>query len=546
MTSKFIDKWNFISSIQKQKRNLLALLFFLVLTLVAAWPVLTNLDAVIIGRDVDIHINLWVDWWTQKALSDSEISLWHTDYMFHPYGAKLIFHSFSHFNTGLSLLLKPLLGTLPAYNMAILLNYVMAGLAMFQLAYYLTKSTIASLLAGVVFAFNSHNQYQSAHPDLVSVWCLPWLTLSFFHAVEKNSIKWAVVTAVIVALGTFASILFLSFMGLWMVLLIAYMFLSSEFPRPPWRILFIVAGLSALFVLPMIYPQLQDIFLNRNTTFSQDPRISIITDAISIFVPHWQVWVTRSMYVGIVVFALVIFAVRYKGRQSRLWLLLAITAYLFAIGPYPLVAGQRLDIVLPWTFLITPIIRNPYRMMILFSMGIALLVAYGWTALEAVIESRRVRQIAAVITLFFVYLDYTAVPFPNTPATISPFYTDFLQAMPDDMALATVPYGRQGDKSYLYYQTIHGHPITGGHISRADEPTKLIENNDILRAGMVSMEPVPLPDDWETPLQELADAGIGYLVLDKILLAEIEAWQVQIPLDPVYEDNFVAVYDVKE
>lgn len=543
---KITDKRMQIIILQEQKRNLLALLFFVLLTTIAAWPVLTNLDSVIIGHDNDVYINPWADWWTQKALTDPTISIWYTDFIFYPYGANLVYHSFSHFNTGFSLLLRPLLGTLPAYNIAILLNYVLAGLAMFQMAYYLTKSTAASLLAGIVFAFNSHNLYQSAHPVLVSVWCLPWLTLSFFHAVEKNSLKWAVLTAVIVALGALASTLFLSLMGLWMILLVGYMFLSSQFPRPSWRVLAVVAGLSTLFVLPLIFPLLQDALLSQNTTFSQNARESIVTDPFAMLVPHWLFWEERSMYIGFLVLTLVYFALRHRARQSLLWLLLAILAFLFAIGPYPVVAGLRLDIVLPWSFLITPTIRNPYRMMILFSMGIALLVAYGWTVLEGVIQSRRNQQIAAVIAMFVVFLDYTAVRFPTTPATVSPFYTDFLDVVPDDVVLATVPYGRQEDKRYLFYQTFHGHPITGGVISRADEPTELIESNAVLRAGMARSDAAPLPDNWEKSFSDLAEAGIGYLVLDKNLLEDVATWQAQIPFDPVYEDDLVTVYAVEE
>ena len=224
------------SWLAKYKQDYLALLFFLILTIVAAWVVVSNLNSVIIGRDNDVFINPWADWWTQHVLSNPDVSLWETDYLFYPQGANLTFHSFSHLNTFVSLLLRPIVGILPAYNITILINYVLSGFAMFQLARYLTKSAVAGILAGIVFAFNSHSLYQSAHPVLVSIWCFPWLTLSLIHTIEKDSIKWALVAALFVGLGSFSSTLLLILMGVWILVFVGYIFITGDWPRPSLRV----------------------------------------------------------------------------------------------------------------------------------------------------------------------------------------------------------------------------------------------------------------------------------------------------------------------
>ena len=123
-----------------QKRHqFFAFLLFIVLTIIAGWTVLTQLDSIIIGDDIDVFINPWADWWALMAWTNSDISLWATEYLYYPTGAPLIYHSFSHLNTLISLALRPFLGTLPAYNITILLNYVLIGFSMYQLTYYLTK-----------------------------------------------------------------------------------------------------------------------------------------------------------------------------------------------------------------------------------------------------------------------------------------------------------------------------------------------------------------------------------------------------------------------
>ena len=535
--NRFLDKPHAI--------DIAAGLLFLLLTIIASWPILTNLNTVIIGYDPDVHINPWADWWTLKALQDPEISLWQTNYLFYPHGANLSYHSFSHLNTLVSLALRPIAGVLGGYNLAILLNYVLSGLAMFQLARYVTKSTVAGLLAGMVFAFNSHNQYQSCHPVLISIWCFAWITLYFMRAVRENRVKWAVVAAVFVFLGTFSSTVLLIMIGMWMAILVIYMFFSADWPRPPWRIVLTFGLLSLLFVSPLLYPLLRDALFNSNDSFLTNPYVSIRMDMFSIFVPHWYLWLIRGLYFGIMPLYLVFLAYGYRRREARLWFLLLIGAYLFSIGPRPYFAGNELNITLPWTLPVAPVLRNMYRMNILMSLGLAMLVAHGWIALTSQLKRVEARYIAAVIALLMVYLDYTAAPFPHTQAEVSSFYTEYLDNVPNNVVLSILPTGRQEDKRYLFYQTLHEHPMTGGVISRSSPETfSFIYGNPLLRAGAVDLKSVPIPRNIPSHLQTLAAANVGYLIFDKTLMetAELEEWQDSIPSSPIFEDELVLVY----
>ncbi|HIP72594.1 MAG TPA: hypothetical protein EYH05_14510, partial [Anaerolineae bacterium] len=367
----------------KHRVNILAFLFYLILTIIAAWPVISNLNGVIIGQDNDVYNNIWVDWWTLKALTDPQLSLWQTNYILYPQGANLIYHSFSHLTTLVSLSLRPFLGSLPAYNITMLINIVLAGFSMFQLARYITKSTTAGLLAGIVFAFNSHNIYQTAHPVLAAVWCFPWITLYFIKAIRENSIKYALVASIFVFLGAATSTIFIILIGMWLLFLVAYMFLASEFPRPQWRILLVFGIASFALTLPLVFPLLRNAVTNQDGSFIIGPQNSIVTDIASPFVPHWYFWLTRGVYVGIVSAFLLLLAFGHQRRQARLWFWVLILSFLLAIGPVPKIFNTELGVILPWSLPFAPILRNMYRMMILFSMGLSLLAAYGWLALES-------------------------------------------------------------------------------------------------------------------------------------------------------------------
>ena len=537
---------NFSPDIFRRHESAWVLLLFVLLTLIAGWNIVTNIDTVIIGQDNDVFINPWADWWTYQAITDPDISLWRSDDMYYPIGADLIYHSFSHLNTAVSLGLRPFVGALPAYNITILLNYVLAGLSMYQLGRYMTGSSIAGILAGIVFAFNSHNLYQSAHPVLVSVWCFPWMTLYFIRAVREDSLKMAAKAAIFVFLGAATSTILIILMIFWMGLLVIFMFFSAQFSRPPWRILLTFGVASGILILPTVYPLLANAIAGGNSNFIINPEESIKTDIISPIVPHWYVWLRRGMYVGIMPFFLAMLAFGRKRKQAALWLLLTIVAYLFAIGPEPEFAQVGLGFMLPWTLPIAPVLRNMYRMMILMSFGLAMLTAYGWLGFWESLQNRATRQqmLAAMLVGLAIFAEFTAVPFPFTPATISSFYTEYLNDVPQDVVLAIMPTGRQEDKRYMYYQTFHKHPMTGGVVSRAGEETfAFINGNPLLRFGAEDLDPVPFPDNPEVSLQHLAESGIGFLIIDKTLIDDAEAWRNGLsPQIPIYEDELVFVY----
>ncbi len=532
----------------------LVLLLFVLLTTIAAWNILTDLNGVIIGRDNDVYINPWADWWTLKAITDPDISLWRSDLMYYPIGADLVYHSFSHLNTAVSLALRPLLGILPAYNITILINYVLAGLSMFHLGRYMTGSSVAGILAGIVFAFNSHNLYQSCHPVLVSIWCFPWMTLYFIRAVRENSVKLALVAAVFVFLGAATSTVLVVLLIFWTGLLLLCLFFSTQFPRPSWQVVLTFGLASALFVLPTVLPLLADAIAGSNSSFIIDPEESIRTDMGAFMVPHWYFWLIRGMYIGIAPFFLMMLAFGRKRRPAAIWFLVTLVAYLFAIGPTPIIFNTPLPIVLPWTLPIAPVLRNMYRMMILMSLGVAMVAAYGWLGmLESIGNDRKKILIAAALTGGLIFFEYTAVPFPSTPATVSAFYTDYLDEVPQDVVIAIIPTGRQQDKRYMYYQTIHEHPMTGGVISRAGEDVfQFITNNSLLRAGAVDLREKVAPTDREAALAQLAEANVGFFIIDKALLNEsylmgesllnLNDWRQFMVVEPIYEDDYLVVY----
>ncbi|WP_420631475.1 hypothetical protein [Candidatus Leptofilum sp.] len=546
----------------RRHESLWVLLLFMLLTTIAAWNIVTDLNGVIVGDDNDAYISVWANWWTARALADPGTSLWQTDMIFAPLGADLTFHSFSHLNTLVTLGLRPFLGELPAHNLTVLLNYVLAGLSMYQLAKYQTKSTTAGILAGIVFAFNSQNLYQSTHPNFVSVWCFPWITLFFIRAVQEDSVKFAIWAALFVFLGAATSTVLIILMVFWLGILTVYFWVAKAYPRPSLRILFSFVGLSGLLILPLVWPQIQSAFSTTNgNTYLLDPNQSIGTDIISIFLPTWwlersadsgflpsyvvETWVKRGMYLGIAPFYLAMIALNKQRQQSRLWFVFLLVIFLFAIGPVPAFVGFSLKITLPWTLPVAAVLRQMYRMMILFTMGWAIIVAYGWVGFRQLLnKSRTVTMLAFFLIGLAIFVDYTTISFPHRSSHTSAFYTDHLKDVPDDIALAILPIGRQENKRYMFYQTYHQHPMINGMVARgSDAKQQFIEENPLLRAGTAGLDPVELPNNPEAAIQQLTANQIGFLIIDKTLIEDEDLWRDYLQLPLIYEDSFLLAYN---
>lgn len=544
-------RWRSLWSSQSGDRRwfeaLAPLALFVLLTVVFAWPILTQLDTVIVGDDQDVFINPWADWWTFKALTEPEISLWATDYLFFPRGISLHFHSFSPLTSLISLSLRPFLGALAAYNVTILLHLILAGLAMYNFGRYLTGSAIAGLLAGIVFAFNSHNILQTAHPVMVSVWPLPWSALFLLQAIDHGDNRRALLAAGVVFLAALCSTLMLILTTLWLLFILGFALATGRLKRDVLPTLAVFGSACAGLLLVPLFPLLHEALLGANTAFIVDGGASTPTDVMAPIRSYWRGLFARSLHFGIVPL-LLIAASFARLRQTWPWLIFIVVVYFFAIGPHPLVAREETGLTLPWSYAVRPLLRHTHRLNVLMSAALAGLVAYGWTALAIRIHVKRGgRWLLALLLAGLIFAEYSYPNFPYRTPPVSSFHTDYLDGAPDDVALAILPTGRQEDKLYMYFQTLHGHKLANGVVSRHDpEAFRFIRNNALLRAGSVNLPPVNLPDDPLPALQELAGAGIGYLVLYKPYFERkklnLGSWRELMPHAPIYEDDLVVVF----
>src|SRR5512145_3189726 len=142
------------------RRHALILAFYTVLALILTWPLIGQLGTHYAGNNEDLWVFQWDNWWTRYALQHG-LDILFTPLQFYPVGVSLAAHSLSFYNSFLWIPLAALAGDIAAYNITILLTFILSGYTMFLLAEYLVnqgsgspitnrQSLISSLIAGLV------------------------------------------------------------------------------------------------------------------------------------------------------------------------------------------------------------------------------------------------------------------------------------------------------------------------------------------------------------------------------------------------------------
>ena len=126
-----------------QKYGIVALLY-LVAGCWLIWPVLENLDGMVVGgQHTDIWSHLWGYWRTERDVLSKGIIPYEEPFLNYPYGGRL--YHVDLLNSFYMLPLTGLFGRIAGYNILVLLHIITAGVATFALLYHYTKNNWLSI-----------------------------------------------------------------------------------------------------------------------------------------------------------------------------------------------------------------------------------------------------------------------------------------------------------------------------------------------------------------------------------------------------------------
>lgn len=509
------------------RTHAIILMLFAVLAVWLTLPQATLLGKAIAGgliAKADAWQNIWHFWWMKYAVLHNQNPLF-TDLLYFPQG--LAFGSQTSCKTDqlLSLPLLLLTDPLTTYGVFAILHVALGGFFTYLLAFYVTRSLPASLLAGVGIALCPPILSRFLDGQLVGT-SLDWIALyllALVHATRKPAWHNGIWLAITVALVTYTNWYHAAFIALLTIMWFLYhLFIHTEgvarfaptngqshtegvaysarmksvarfapTRQHVWHLIkpWVVAlPILLLLVAPLMMSFVQGFAHAESvSTHWQHQASKFSVDLVDIFLPNaYHVWWGKSVYAyqsalhpksanwvitpGYTLLILAMLGLWWRWKEARIWGLLACAFIIYSFGPELRIAGIETGIPMPFALLSQlPGFSLGHRLPTATNVALiplAVASAYGAKALFAKVTSH-----SHHLMLYGVLI--ALLVFENVPQSKQLFYDDmppFYHTLAHNQgAILHVPMqgaGVDGMSTSLRGQMIHEQPIVGGYIAR--------------------------------------------------------------------------------
>lgn len=181
------------------------LIFFLAATYIT-FPLLFKLGEITTGFGDELLI-AWIMNWVVHALTTNPIMVFDAN-IFYPYHNSLAY-SDTHF-------ISSIIGIIPwslfhepiaMFNFTIISSIILVGFSTYLLAYYLSKDFFASLLSGTLIIFSPAFLDKIVHIQILAIQWVPLAILCFFIYLEKNKLRYLILSCIFFLIQTYNSFL---------------------------------------------------------------------------------------------------------------------------------------------------------------------------------------------------------------------------------------------------------------------------------------------------------------------------------------------------
>jgi hypothetical protein len=507
----------------------LPLCIYSAMAIVLTWPLVTHLGVAFPSAPgesaQDLWEKLWNIWWVGEALARGA-NPFYTDALFYPQGASLLFHPLNLTSALMALPLRALFGPIAAYNLVVLLSFVLSGYVIFLLARAHSCGRAGSLIGGLAYCASTFFFFHTrlSHLELIPMQWLPLYALALDGLLKPTDDRRplttdrrisSVVKVLLAGLALLAVIFTSLYVALYAALLTAvwvgWWFAQRLAPSPPTplsphpagrkrvdgdallrltaMILLVLAVVGPTLLLPMAREMRQSSYMvaeidvsARRAAAPADVILPPETHPLRTILPL-PIGQTGGAFLGYLPLLLAIYGAIARPRAAARWIALGLLAWALALGP-----------ALPfyqWLYALPPlqVARYPDRFLVLTLLAVAVLAALGADALLSRLQiadrrsqmtrhatlplnqakrhiTHHISKVAAVLLLASIFLELYPGPTPLTTPFDNPFYHT-LARDPGRFSVLELPITRNNSAWLaMYAQTIHGHPILDGALAR--------------------------------------------------------------------------------
>ena len=452
---------------------------FGLLAIVHTWPLATEPGTLSRNDNGDAQLNEWIVAWVAHQLPRHPTELFQGN-IFYP--AKDVL-AFSEPLIVPAMLVAPAfwLGASPvlAMNLLMLIGFALTGLGAYALIYAWTRDRLAAIVAGSLFAFNTHTLTRLAHLQALHAYGMPLSLLLADRLIAQPTATTAMLLGACMAMMAYTSGYFVVFATI--MIAVVLIVRTSDWIRRSMRVaaMFALAAITAgVVALPLLIPY-------RRVAIEQHmvrplAEASLYSATFTGYLAasgrvHFHTWSAGffanpvdTFFPGGVAVLLSLMALWHGIRRGhdrmRVAMVFAIglTGFVLSLGPKtPLYA---------WLYAVFPPmqgLRAAARFGGVFLLAIALLAGLGLASFRRVRGNRRWVTAVAVAAVLLVNLEALRAPFEYRRWNGIPEIYGLLAKEPGDVVLAEMPFYPPHavfeNAEYVLNSTAHWRPLMNGY-----------------------------------------------------------------------------------
>ncbi len=562
---------------------LLATTGYLLLSLLLLVPVSCCVQTAIPGGRIaatDGWQNVWFLWWNGQALLDWQ-SPFFSPLLYHPDGARLALQPLGLSNALLTMPVNLLFGPIAAYNLAVLLAFVLSGLAGYLLARRVSGNQAAAFVGGLIFAFSPYHltRLWDGQLELMATHWPAFYAFFLLRAVEERRPRDVLLAGLFLALTGYSSWYYLLFAALYSLAFAALWIVPLPAPVPqsrlPLPMVLTGTALSAgLLLAPALVAAFGELYGPQAGVEARNPQALLTNSANlldfwlpSYLHPLWGDWIFDNVSaawhqlsgdwntaLGYLPLALAGLALWKRRDHAWRWGVLAALALLFALGPRLQIGPWFTNIPLPYALLSelpgAGFGRRPGLFVMMATLALTPLAALGLAWLLEHSRSDRRGPIYGGLLLLLVF-ELLPRPLPLNRPVVHPYYAGIPATPGAVMEMPPARYKRI--EPQLAQMFSHGRPIFGGYLARPQDYPISREHPALRRLWYVRPDedsPFFAADD---SLAALASLGMRHLVVYPDLLADVQRERLDATLAqalpglaPAYQDEEIRAYELPD
>ncbi len=502
---------------------------FILLSLLATYPLILKINDYIPGfySTDEPFAALWNFWWLKYAyihnLSNTYYSTIAAPFG-HDIGRKMDYPLWHCFYKWLCIITNNAI----SYNAQVLLSFILSGITMYYLVFYLIRKKIPSLFAGVIYLLCPYHFARAwQHLGLVQIQWMPFYILALIKLKDNPNYK----NMLLGILGIFlvlsfefhyayfmyiCTILFLLYTALFykringeylrllklvsIILLIGLFFIGCTTAHDVVQKLFFEKKNIQPSVWSVVRP-FEDLFAQSARPLSyflpatSHPLFGKFTEQFLGSGLYARSLTEHTLYLGWIPLILAFIAFRKFRKNKKMigsvdakarnedfyigfFVFLAIMAWIFSQPPWWKIGPIKIFMPPFFMYKLLPIIRAYCRFGIVVMLAISVLAGFG---LKFVLERIKTKNAKiATIALFFglvLFEFWNYPPFKVIDVSRAPEAYYWLKGVPGDFTIAEYPLDTHGSNvMFMFYQTTHEKKIINGTIpgSYANSVTKTI------------------------------------------------------------------------